>query len=83
MATRWGPVQVQITVAGNRITDVTLLQVPDANERDVRINSAAVPVLTQETIEAQSADIDSVSGATYTSEGYTTSLQSALDQAGL
>lgn len=81
--TRWGPVQVQLTVAGKRITAVTVLQSPSGNGRDVEINSAALPVLNQETLTAQSANIDSVSGATYTSNGYIGSLQSALDQAGL
>lgn len=81
--TRWGPVQVQITVTGGKITAVSLLQVPSSNGRDAEINDVAVPVLTQETLQAQSAQIDSVSGATYTSQGYISSLQSALDQAGL
>jgi uncharacterized protein with FMN-binding domain len=81
--TRWGPVQVAITVAGGKVTAVSVVQVPDSNGRDVEINDYAVPVLTQEALAAQSADIDSVSGATYTSQGYKTSLQSALDQAGL
>lgn len=81
--TRWGPVQVQITVSGSTVTGVTLLQVPSSNGRDVQINNAAVPVLKKETLAAQSADIDSVSGATVTSNGYVTSLQSALDAAGL
>jgi uncharacterized protein with FMN-binding domain len=81
--TRWGPVQVQLTVSAGKITAVDLLQVPSSNGRDVEINSYAVPVLTQETLTAQSASIDSVSGATYTSDGYITSLQSALDKAGL
>ena len=56
---------------------------PTENGRDREINQAALPVLVDETISAQSADIDMVSGATYTSEGYLESLQSALDQAGL
>jgi uncharacterized protein with FMN-binding domain len=81
--TRWGPVQVQITVAGSRVTAVRVLQVPNGNHRDVEINDYAVPVLVKEALAAQSAQIDSVSGATVTSDGYTTSLQSALDQAGL
>ena len=81
--TRWGPVQVAITVTGGKITGVDLVQVPAGNGRDVEINDHAVPVLTQETLSAQSADIDAVSGATVTSDGYITSLQSALDQAGL
>jgi uncharacterized protein with FMN-binding domain len=79
--TQYGPVQVRIVVSGGRITDAQAVQVPDGSGRDVRINSAAVPTLVQETLQAQSAQIDTVSGATYTSEGYTQSLQSALDQA--
>jgi uncharacterized protein with FMN-binding domain len=58
------------------------LQVPGDIPKDQQINGYAVPVLTQETLTAQSASIDSVSGATYTSEGYITSLQSALDKSG-
>ncbi len=81
--TRWGPVQVQITVSGRTVTAATAVQVPNENRRDVEINARAVPVLEQEALQAQSADIDGVSGATLTSEGYVASLQSALDQAGL
>ena len=81
--TRWGPVQVEITVADGTITDVSVVEYPTGNGRDREINQAALPVLVQETIDAQSADIDMVSGATVTSEGYLESLQSALDQAGL
>jgi uncharacterized protein with FMN-binding domain len=79
--TPYGPVQVRITVAGGRITDARTVQVPDESRRDVEINDAAVPVLIQETLQAQSARIDTVSGATYTSEGYINSLQSAIDAA--
>jgi uncharacterized protein with FMN-binding domain len=81
--TRWGPVQVQITVADGSITDVAVVQYPDSNGKDQQINARALPILIQETLEAQSASIDMVSGATYTSDGYVTSLQSALDQAGM
>lgn len=81
--TRWGPVQVQITVDNGKITQVSVLQYPDGNGKDQQINARALPVLIQETVSAQSADIDMVSGATVTSQGYLTSLQSALDQAGL
>ena len=81
--TRWGPVQVSITVSDSEVTAVDVVQAPSGNPRDVAINDRAVPVLTQETLDAQSADIDSVSGATVTSDGYTASLQSALDRAGL
>ena len=81
--TRWGPVQVQLTVSGGTITDVQVVEYPDGNGKDQQINARALPVLVQETLDAQSADIDMVSGATVTSEGYLESLQSALDQAGL
>lgn len=81
--TRWGPVQVAITVSGGKIADVQVLQAPDGNRRDIEINDAALPILTQEALSAQSAQIDTVSGATYTSEGYARSLQSAIDRAGL
>src|SRR3954469_22667808 len=81
--TRWGPVQVEITVANGAITNVSVVEYPDSNGKDEEINARALPILIQETLKAQSADIDMVSGATYTSDGYLTSLQSALDQAGL
>nr|WP_246215149.1 FMN-binding protein [Modestobacter muralis] len=82
-STRWGPVQVEITVAGGTVTDVSVVDYPDGNGKDRQINARALPVLVQETLDAQSADIDMVSGATVTSDGYVESLQSALDQAGL
>jgi uncharacterized protein with FMN-binding domain len=81
--TRWGPVQVEITVANGTITDVSVVDYPNNNGKDQQINARALPVLVQETLKAQSAKIDMVSGATVTSDGYVTSLQSALDQAGL
>ncbi|PWG15293.1 FMN-binding protein [Streptomyces sp. V2] len=77
--TRYGPVQVRVEVSGGRITNVTVLARPDGNPRDRQINAYAVPRLTQETLTAQSAHVDTVSGATYTSGGYRRSLQSALD----
>ena len=79
--TRYGPVQVQITVAGGLITDVQAVDYPDGNGRDRQINARAIPILVSETLDAQSAEIDFVSGATYTSDGYQQSLQSALDEA--
>ncbi|MGW3960632.1 FMN-binding protein [Amycolatopsis sp. NPDC005003] len=79
--TRYGPVQVRISVADGKITDAQAVQYPQESGRDVRINSAAVPELNEETLQAQSAQIDTVSGATYTSEGYRQSLQSAIDAA--
>jgi uncharacterized protein with FMN-binding domain len=79
--TRWGPVQVQLTTdASGMITSVEVVQYPSGNREDEQINSYALPRLVQATLDAQSADIDMVSGATVTSEGYLQSLQSALDQ---
>ena len=82
-STRWGDVQVTITVTDGKITAVDVPEYPTANGKDRQINASALPILKQETLSAQSADIDMVSGATVTSEGYVESLQSALDQAGL
>ena len=81
--TQYGPVQVQITVRGKRVLSATAIDYPQANGRDREINSYAIPVLQRETLTAQSARIDTVSGATYTSDGYVSSLQSALDAAHL
>jgi len=81
--TRWGPVQVKITVQSGKLTKVTILQQPNGNPRDAEINSYAVPILINESLGAQSASIDMVSGATVTSEGYVQSLQAALDEAGI
>jgi uncharacterized protein with FMN-binding domain len=81
--TRFGNVQVQITVKDGTITAADVLQVPWNDRHDQMINSAAVPVYNQEAVSAQSAQIDVVSGATYTWEGYTQSLQSAIDQANI
>lgn len=82
-STRYGPVQVKITVVNGKIATVVVPQSPNSSPRDVQIADRALPVLVQETVAAQSAKIDMVSGATYTSDGYLTSLQSALDQAGM
>lgn len=79
--TRWGPVQVQVRIASGKITDVKTLHVPNGNRRDVEINAYAVPRLRAEVLAAQSANIDAVSGATVTSDGYVSSLQAALDSA--
>jgi len=81
--TRWGPVQVRITVVNGKITDVEAIEYPTENHRDEEINSYALPVLHDEVISKQSADIDTVSGATVTSDGYIQSLQSAIDAAHL
>ncbi len=81
--TRWGIVQVEITVENGKITTSEAVQYPTENPRDQEINAYAVPVLNQEAVAAQSASIDAVSGATVTSGGYVQSLQSAIDQAHL
>ena len=82
VVTRFGVVQVRITVADGRIASVEALQVPNRDRHDVLINERAVPILNAEAVAAQSAQVDLVSGATLTSQGYTQSLQSAIDQAG-
>ncbi len=82
ITTRYGIVQVKVTVEGSKITNVSFVQLTAFDDRSARINSQAAPILLQETLSAQSANIDSVSGASYTSQGYDESLQSALDQAG-
>jgi uncharacterized protein with FMN-binding domain len=81
--TRYGPVQVQITVTNGAVTTVTAVDYPQNDPRDFQINSFAIPQLDQEATAAKSTSIDFVSGATYTSQGYVQSLQSALDTAGL
>ncbi|WP_261372211.1 FMN-binding protein [Arthrobacter woluwensis] len=81
ISTRYGNVQVQVVLAQGKITDVIALQLTDQDGRSQQISSMAAPILRQEVLAAQSASVDSVSGATYTSEGYLQSLQAALDQA--
>ncbi len=81
--TRFGPVQVRITVENGKLTSVTAVEYPTENPRDQEINEYAIPQLNEEAAQAGSADIDTVSGATYTSDGYVKSLQSALDKAGI
>ena len=80
--TVYGPVQVRITVAAGRVTAVKALQYPVGTPLDMQINAFAIPRLNAETLAAGDARIDTVSGATYTSQGYIGSLQNALDQAG-
>jgi uncharacterized protein with FMN-binding domain len=79
--TRYGDVEVQVVFTGSQITDVVPVRLPDSNDIDQEIDQQAVPILIQETLSAQSANIQAVSGATYTSDGYIQSLQSALDKA--
>jgi uncharacterized protein with FMN-binding domain len=81
--TRFGTVQVQITVEAGQITDVTALKLTDAEGRSVQISNYAAPVLRSEVLQAQSANVQTVGGATVTSDAYLTSLQAALDAANL
>jgi len=78
---QYGTVQVRVTLQGNTITAVTALQMPFDRERSQYISQQAEPYLRQEALQAQSAQIALVSGATYTSDSYAQSLQSALDKA--
>ena len=78
---RWGNMQVQVVYSGSQITDVQIVQYPDGDNKSVRINSRALPTLISESISSQSADVSTVSGATYTSVSYRVSLQSAIDNA--
>jgi uncharacterized protein with FMN-binding domain len=78
----YGDVQVRITLKGSQIIDVQALQLPHDRSRSARISDAAGPILRTEALQAQSAQVDLVSGATYTSESYAESLQGALDKAG-
>ena len=79
IATRYGDVQVQVVVQGRRLIDVRSIRLPFDRSRSQRISDDAGPRLRTEALHAQSAQIDLVSGATYTSEGYIQSLQGALD----
>jgi uncharacterized protein with FMN-binding domain len=81
--TRYGPVQVQITVDGSTVSDVQVLQVPSSSSRDQQINGYAVPELNAQVVDGDATDVHSVSGASYTSQAYMDSLQSALDEANL
>jgi uncharacterized protein with FMN-binding domain len=74
-------VRVRVSLLGNKITNVTAVQLTDSSPTSVEISASAEPILRREALTAQSAHIDLVSGATYTSEGYQTSLQAALDAA--
>ena len=82
VSTRYGDVQVQVTISGGAITDITALELPSGDGHSSRISEAVGPMLRSEALQAQSATIDLVSGATYTSTAYRESLQSALDAAG-
>jgi uncharacterized protein with FMN-binding domain len=82
-STRWGPVQVRIVVKDGKIVAASALQSPDGDSRSRSISQQAIPYLVQETLAAQSDQISGVGGASYTSNGWFTSLQSALKKAGL
>ncbi len=81
IGTRFGSVQVQVTITKGAITDVSALQLTDRDNRSVSISNRAAPVLRSEVLSAQSANVQTIGGATYTSEGYLSSLQAALDGA--
>jgi uncharacterized protein with FMN-binding domain len=81
--TGFGAVQVEVTVDGSTVTDVTAIAVPQNDPKSSQISAYAIPELEQQAVTAQSATIDGVSGASYTSAGFAQSLQSALPQAGL
>jgi len=82
VSTRFGDVQVQVTISGGAVTDVTALQLTDHDNRSVQISNRAAPILRDEVLQAQSSSVSLVSGATYTSAAYLQSLQAALDEAG-
>ncbi len=79
ITTRYGPVQVSVVAAGGRLTEVTAVRLPTGG-RSGSIADYSAPILQREALAAQGAGIQTVSGATYTSQGYATSLQGALDQ---
>jgi uncharacterized protein with FMN-binding domain len=78
---QYGDVQVRVIIKGGKITDVQPLTLPSDRSRSYEISQEAGPMLHDEAIQAQSAQIDTIGGATYTSDGYARSLQSALDKA--
>jgi uncharacterized protein with FMN-binding domain len=79
---QYGDVQVRVSVSGTKITSVTNVSLPSSDGKSQEINAAAGPQLAKQALAAQSARIDGVSGASYTSDSYKTSLQSALDKVG-
>jgi uncharacterized protein with FMN-binding domain len=82
VSTQYGDVQLKVTVAGGKITRVEAVQLPSDEPKSSEISSYAAPLLRESALTKQSANVDAVSGATYTSDGYRTALQSALDRAG-
>ncbi|WP_062202954.1 FMN-binding protein [Demequina salsinemoris] len=81
--TRYGVYQVEITVSGGEVTDVTLVQEGETDHESEQIKSVALPELIQEVLDTQSSDVTYVSGASFTSEGFAQSVADAFDQAGL
>jgi uncharacterized protein with FMN-binding domain len=77
---QYGTVQLRVTLQGSRITDIVATQMPDSHRRSLEISQQAEPLLQQEALQAQSAQINIISGATFTSDSYAQSLQSALDR---
>ena len=82
IATQYGNVQLNVTISGGKITKIDPVQLPSSDPKSSQISSYAEPQLRQSALARQSANVDAVSGATYTSDGYRTALQSALDKAG-
>jgi uncharacterized protein with FMN-binding domain len=83
VSTQFGDVQVELVVAAGKITDVKTIHLTDNGGRSIQISNYAAPILRSEVLQSQSARVSAVSGATYTSGAYLSSLQSAIDQAGL
>ena len=79
---RYGELELQVTISGNQITDIEAVVDNAADERSAQINGQAEPELRQQALQAQSSNIDGVSGATYTSQAYVQSLQAALNKLG-
>lgn len=77
----YGYIQVQAVITGGKLSDVTFLQYPNEQQHSVEINSQAMPLLKQQAIQAQSAHVDGVSGASDTSQAFVDSLTDALQQA--
>lgn len=83
ISTRYGNVQLKVTVSGGKITKIESVQLPSSDPKSYEISSYAAPMLQQSALTKQNGTVDAVSGATYTSDGYQSALQSALDQAGV
>jgi uncharacterized protein with FMN-binding domain len=83
VSSQFSTIQVEVVVSGGKISDIKLLEDTDEDEHSAQVDGYAVPILRSEALSAQSANVDMVSGATFTSQSYTQSLQSAIDRAGL